>query len=173
VAGVVVETKAGVEYLVFNAAPGTERRLMLPDGKELRTDGLLVRVTPAGLTVAGGTFAEHGGRKVTVPRASGTIVSVMPTERAPDGLGWFVAEGEIPDPKSCPGLTLIIRHGDGRSRAWTIRRVEPAGAGRFRLLVAEEPGFTVDPSTGEAEYYRFPSTRHPGPHELRIGRIAR
>ena len=68
--------------------------------------------------------------------------------------------------------SLLIRHGDGTTRGWTLVRVEnnPESA---KLYVREEPGFLVDPETAAARYYQFPRNTAPGPHQFRISRTAR
>lgn len=172
VVAVALETVAGPEYLVVNLAPGTTRDVLLPDASTLRTDGLVVRCVGESIWLAGGTFAERNGIAARQLRASGTIVGATPSTDEP-GTGWFLADGMIPEPDACEGRTLIIRHGDGRSRAWTIRRIEPAPGERWAIHVEEEPAFDIDAATGRAVEYQYPCGSHPGPHEFRIGRIAR
>lgn len=167
---VVLETSGGVEHLVLNDAPGTVREVRLTDGSLLRTDGLLVRVRDDRIRMAGGTFAEVGGRRVEQRRVEGTIVASVRSSDA-GGLGWFEADGPIADPGSLAGLTLIVSHGGEASRAWTIDHVEVGAGGRPRFVVVEEPGFTIDPKTGAATYYQFPMASAPGPHRFIVSRI--
>jgi hypothetical protein len=70
------------------------------------------------------------------------------------------------------GRTLIIEHGDGTRRAWTLDSIEPAAEGT-RLHVREEPGFLINPADGSARYYQFPRVTAPGQHRFRLARIAR
>jgi hypothetical protein len=86
--------------------------------------------------------------------------------------GWFESDTPLPDPESLAGRTVLIRHGDGTTRAWTLVRVEntPKGA---RLLVREETGFRLEPRTGLARYDHFPLETFPAPHAFRVSRISR
>ncbi|QDV33512.1 heparinase II/III family protein [Tautonia plasticadhaerens] len=168
----VLETGGGAEHLLVNDAPGTVREAPLTDGSVLRTDSLLVRVRGEGISMAGGTFAEVGGRRVEQARVEGRIVaSVRPVEAG--GLGWFETDRPIADPGALAGLTLIVSHGGEASRSWTIDHVEILGDGRARVVVVEEPGFTIDPETGTATYYQFPGSTAPGPHRFIVPRIVR
>ena len=90
------------------------------------------------------------------------------------GHGWFLTAAPVPDPGALVGRTLLIRHGDGTTRGWTLTQVEnlPDGSGA-RLHVHEEPGFLIDPQTGIARYYQFPRNSAPGPHAFHVSRIAR
>lgn len=168
----ILETSAGTEFLVFNDSPGTSRSVLLPDGQTLQTDGLLVRAHAGGLVLAGGTSAEWAGRTVGMQRVSGTIRSSA-RGGANHVRGWFEAERPIVDADALAGRALLIRHGDGTARGWTLDHVENASDGTSRLFVLEEPGFQIDPETGEAVYYQYPGRRVPGPHEFTISRIAR
>jgi len=55
---------------------------------------------------------------------------------------------------------LIVQHGDGTCRSWTLEAIEPSPGGS-RLLVREEPGFEIDAHTREARYYQFPGVISP------------
>ncbi len=77
-----VETSGGTEFVVVNLKASSTIELHLPDGRPVRTDGLVVRVTPRGSILAGGTFAEVGDRKLAQSRASGKIVGARPLRRA-------------------------------------------------------------------------------------------
>jgi hypothetical protein len=169
----ILETAAGPEHLVINLRPGTEQTVRLSDGQPLRTDALVVRATPAGpLVMAGGTFAEAGARRVHQSRATGTLVGAS-RERSENHRGWFESEASLPEPETLTGRILLIRHGDGTTRGWTLDRVEALVNGRSRLYVREEPGFLIDPDGGRASYYQFPGTTSPGPHRFRVAKIAR
>jgi hypothetical protein len=169
---VVMETAGGIEHLMVNDAPGTVRIVPMTDGTILKTDGLLVRVRADALSMAGGTFAEVGGRRVEQRRAEGKIVaSVRSTDRG--GLGWFETDGPVEDAGAMAGRSLIVSHGGEASRAWTIDHVEVGADGKARIVVAEEPGFVLDPGTGSAVYYQFPGSTAPGPHRFIVSRIAR
>jgi hypothetical protein len=168
---VYLETADGPEQLVVNFSPGTPVSLSLGDGRGLSTDSLAVRVSAAGLVLAGGTFASCGGQTVRLPQFSGHVTGAV--RRASAGSrGWFQTDTPLPDPDTLTGRVLLIRHGDGTTRGWTLQRVEnfPKSA---RLHVREEPGFLVDPDDGSAHYYQFPLTTRPGPHPFRVSRIAR
>jgi hypothetical protein len=72
------------------------------------------------------------------------------------------------------GRTLLIQHGDGTTRGWTLSRVENTQGGySSRLYVHEEPGFVIDRKSGAACYYQFPRDAAPGPHRFTISQIAR
>jgi hypothetical protein len=167
-----VETAQGKEHLVINLAPGTIQQLALSDGRPLRTDGLAVRATPDDLILAGGTFVEAGRRRTRQTPASGTIVSVT-RGATTAGTGWFQTDQAVPDPDTLVGRTLLIEHGDGTIRGWTLTRIENIDGGHAaRLHVHEEPGFVIDRDTGAAHYYQFPRDVIPGPHKFRICAIS-
>jgi hypothetical protein len=168
-----LETKEGGEHLVINLAPGKVQNVKLADGRALRTDGLVVRVTPLDLMLAGGTFVETGRRTTRQQPASGTIVAVT-RGATTAGRGWFLSDRMVPDPDALVGRTLLIRHGDGTTHGWTLTRVENTSEGDgARLHVHEEPGFLLDRDTGNARYYQFPRKEVPGPHEFTISRMTR
>ena len=168
---VYVESADGPEYLFVNLSPGTPVTARLADGRGLSTDGLAVRVSASGLVLAGGTFAECEGKSVRLPAFSGQIIWAV-RKGSEGSRGWFESDTPLPDPDTLAGRVLLIRHGDGTTRGWTLQRVENTADGA-RLHVREEPGFLVDPSDGSARYYQFPHTTSPGPHPFRISRIAR
>lgn len=166
-----IETAAGIEHLVFNPSPGVERSLALPDGETLRTDALVLRSTAGGLIAAGGTLAEHAGRLLRMERPAGAVIAAV-ARPSIGSRGWFVVDGSIGDLDACAGRSLLIRHGDGRVRGWTIVRAEALGD-RMRLHVLEEPAFSIDPVSNESMDYQFPGLRSAGPHEYRIDVIGR
>jgi hypothetical protein len=166
-----LETAGGSEHLVVNLTPGTRRTVRLSDGQRLRTDGLAVRVTP-NLLLAGGTFAETAGKVVRQSRAQGTIRRAFRGDEG-GGRGWFEADAALPEPETLADRTLLVHHGDGTTRGWTLVRVENTPDGRARLVVREEPGFQIDPETHDAVYYQFPGTRMAGPHRFWVARMAR
>jgi hypothetical protein len=170
---VYAETADGPEHLVVNLDPGAPRTVTLADGRPLTTDGLAVRVTSGGLVLAGGTFAEVSGRRVDQVPAAGKVVRAVRKPSA-DGQsrGWFQSDAPLPDTDTLAGRVVLVRHGDGTTRGWTLTRVENAPGGA-RLFVREEPGFALDPATGQAQYYQFPRARPPGPHPFRVDQIAR
>ncbi len=162
-----LKTAEGVEHLVVNVRPGTKQTVKLADGRALTTDGVAVRVTPEGaLMLAGGTMATLGGQSLRQRNAAGTIGAALPG-------GVFLAAGAIADPGAAAGRTLVIRHGDGTARAWTILAAENVPGPAVRFHVREETGFQLDPQTGAAQYVQYPCTRHPAPHTFSICRIAR
>lgn len=168
---VVVETEEGVDHLIVNSNPGTAVTVTLLDGRSLTTDGLAVRVGPTGLTLAGGSFAECDGRRVSQAVSGGTIRGSF-RQAGDHARGGFDSDTTIADPESLNGRVLVIRHGDGVCRAWTLTGVEnrPEGA---RLLVREDPGFSLEQPNAPARYLTSPGDTHPGPHTFRIGRITR
>ena len=176
-AGTVVlalETADGPEHLVVNLNPGTRTSVTLADGGVLETDGLVVRADRSGLAMAGGTEATLGDLEVRGETIGGTIREVI-RRGTSDGRGVFVVDGPVPSPESLAGRVLLIRHGKGPVRGWTLDRVEPPAApgGPTRLVVREEAGFGIDPANGQAHYYQVPRASYPGPHTFRIARIAR
>src|SRR5262249_45826386 len=150
---VLLETEEGPEQLVINLAPGSPRTVALAGGQPLTTDGLAVRVSDAGLTLAGGTFAEGSGRQVRRSAAAGKVTRVVRQATA-EGRGWFETDTPLPEPATLAGRVLLVRHGDDVTRGWTLQRVENTAAGA-RLHVREEPGFELDPTTHQARYYQF------------------
>ena len=169
----VIETAEGPEHLVVNLTPGTPCRVTLADGRILLTDGLVARATSSGLVLAGGTFADVPGFSVRQRAANGSITGSFRRSSAENqNRGSFESNTPLPDPDSLKGRVLLIRHGDGTSHGWTVDRVANLRKSA-RIFVREEPGFDIDPGTGEARYYQFPLATAPGPHEFRISRIAR
>lgn len=168
---IAVETSEGTDYLSINSAPGELREIPLPDGRSLSMDGLAARVGPSGLTLAGGTHAEIGDRHVELAKLSGTIVAAGQSTHA-GAIGVFRVSAPLPATENLAGRTLLIRHGDGSSRGWTIVAVENIEDGA-RIHVREEAGLRIDPATTSAKYERFPGIVVPGPHRFGISRIAR
>ena len=118
-----LETAQGSEHLVINLTPGKVQHVALSDGRQLQTDGLAVRVTSRDLILAGGSFAESGRRRTHQTPATGTVVAVSRGATAA-GRGWFRTDTTMPNPDALVGRTLLIRHGDGTTRGWTLSRVE-------------------------------------------------
>jgi hypothetical protein len=166
-----VETVEGPEDLVVNLAPGTRQTVTLSDGRRLRTDGVVVRVVKGGLILAGGTFAETSDRRIAQQAITGTITGAVRGSAA-TGRGYFLAARPLPDTASLSGRALLIRHGDGAIRGWTLDRVENSIDGP-RLVVREEPGFVIESRTGVAQYYQFPRDTAPPPHRFSVPRISR
>lgn len=169
-----LEADEGPEHLVVNLRAGTPCEVELVDGRRLRTDGLAVRVTPSCLLLAGGTFAELEGRRLQQARVAGTIKATGRTGR--DGAaarGWFETVEPLEAPESLAGRTLIVGHGDGTRRGWTIHAARNRPSGGALIEVREVPGFRLDPATDEAVRYMFPRGRAPGPHVFKVDRIAR
>jgi hypothetical protein len=171
VVAVVVESVDGVEYLLVNLEPGTVRRVQLPGEQYVSFDGLAMRVRQREIVLAGGTFAEGSGRLVSHPRFTGEIVASVP-QPSQRSLGWFVTPDFPSDMSALAGRTLIIQHGDGTCRSWTLDSVEKAPQGT-RLFVREEPGFLIDERDHGAHYYQFPMVTAPGPHHFRVSQISR
>ncbi len=169
---IAVETAGGTEYLIVNTEPGDAKNVPLPDGRVVRSDGLVARVAPSGLILAGGTFAEVGEMRATLSKITGTVVAAGRSDR-PDALGVFRLAEPLPELESLAGRTLLIRHGDGSSRGWTIVAAENLDEGGSRIHVREEAGLRIDPVSTAAKYERFPGTMVPGPHQFGISRIAR
>ncbi|MBV8310845.1 MAG: hypothetical protein JO344_10700 [Planctomycetaceae bacterium] len=166
-----VETIDGLEYVLVNLKPETTRRVQLPGGRFVSFDGLALRVREHGLVLAGGTFAEGSGRLVSQASLAGTLTASVrkSNER---GLGWFLTPDRLADDPAVAGRTLIIQHGDGSSRSWTLDSLESTPEGT-RLHVREEPGFTIDPHDRSARYYQFPQVTVPGPHRFHLAQIVR
>lgn len=167
-----VETADGPEYLLINLKPGTPQAAVLPDGHAATTEGLVLRLSPSGMQLAGGTTGAVGGAELRQEKLSGRVLGVGRTQ-APDVRGWFEVEGSVDQFTGVEGRALLIGHGDGSVHGWTIRAVEDAGGGRVRVRVREEPGFLIDPSSSQARYYQFPRAVSPGPHEFSVSRIVR
>ncbi len=169
----VLETLRGVEFLIFNSTPGTTREIQLQNDVLIRTDSLLVRVNRQELVMAGGTFAEIGGRRLEQERVSGLIESSVRSTSS-GGRGWFETNLlTINRPERLIGRTLIVTHGRRRSRAWTIQNVVQAPGNRVRFVVVEEPGFLIERETRRARYYQFPNEDLDGPHEFTVAQIGR
>ncbi|SIO18830.1 hypothetical protein SAMN05444166_2891 [Singulisphaera sp. GP187] len=169
---VYVESAGGTEHLVINLAPGTTQTVELTHGQTLRTDGLVVRVSPRGLVLAGGTFAESAGLRVEQQPSTGAITGVV-RHASGAGRGWFESDQALRDDGHMQGRTILIRHGNDVTRAWTLQQVENMNRGS-RLYVLEEPGFALETkSSAEARYYQFPRISAPGPHQFRVSKITR
>lgn len=168
---VYVETAEGPEHVIVNLTPGTAVTAKLGDGRTLRTDGQAVRISNSGMVLAGGSFVECGGIGLKQNPAEGKILR-SGRRNSPESHGWFETGTPLPDTESLAGRVLLIRHGDGTTRGWTLHRVEnvPGGA---RLHVREEPGFQIDPATRTAQYYQFPRASFPGTHHFQVSRISR
>ncbi|MDB5349226.1 MAG: hypothetical protein JWN86_473 [Planctomycetota bacterium] len=172
VVAIAIEASEGVEYLVLNGSPGEACETDLPDGRVVKTDGLAVRITKAGPTLAGGTFVQVGDSRLIQARITGTVVASGRVERGP-ARGQFRVSESLSKPEQVAGRTLLIRHGDGSSRGWTLVSAENLAEGGARLFVREEAGFRIDPESKVARYDRLPGTLVPGPHRFAIPRIAR
>lgn len=166
-----VETVDGPEYVVVNLKPGTTRTITLPDGTTATTDGLVLRISPTGAQLAGGTRAGVAGIELSQARLTGRVIASGRAD-GPESRGWFEVEGSIEGFAGLEGRTLLIRHGDASMHGWTIRAIEASGR-RLKLHVREEPGFLIDPRSSEARYYQFPRLVSPGPHEYTVSRIVR
>ena len=70
--------------------------------------------------------------------------------------------GELGPPA---GTVLILDHGDGFTRGYTVEAVEKADAGT-RIVVTDEPGFEYDAAAATASYVFFPLQKHTGEHKL-------
>ena len=167
-----VETAAGVEWVLVNLRPGKTCSEVLSDGRPIQTDGLAVRVRGAEVVMAGGTFASVEALTIRRAKLNGQVVGVG-RESNPGSRGWFRVERAIDPNHSVVGKTLMIRHGDGVSRGWTLTGQGPDPAGGTRLFVREEPGFGLEGKALEARDYHFPGKAHPGPHDFSISEIAR
>ena len=167
-----LETADGPEHLVINLRPGTLGKTKLADGRELTTDGRVVRARRDELMLAGGTVASLERVAVRQPKLTGKILGAARFASAASR-GWFEIDATLAEPAKLVGRTLLIRHGDGTTHGWTIQQVEPRGDDQTRLHVREEPGFTLEGKDAVARYYQFPNTAGPGPHTFTIARIAR
>jgi hypothetical protein len=169
---VVQSQEGGAEHIVVNLTPGTPRAVDLADGSTLTTDGLVARFSRTGLSLAGGTFAEVGGRRAGLSRVAGTLIASGRDIRL-GARGWFESEFVVPEVETLPGRALLVRHGDGTCHGWTIQHAENLPAGGTRFYVREEPGFIIDLKSKEARYYHFPRINVGGPHVFRVCKIAR
>jgi hypothetical protein len=167
-----IETVDGLEQILINLTPGTARSVPLVDGLTLSTDGLAARVSASGLVFAGGTFAEANGRRILQNRAAGTVRR-SGRGGPPGSRGWFETDTHLIDAPTLVGRACLIRHGDGSLRGWTINHIENLPTGGSRIYVREEPGFTIEPNSGEARYYQFPMIKMRGPHQFVISKISR
>jgi hypothetical protein len=167
-----VEAAEGREHLFVNLKPGTEKTVRLSDGRTLSTDGLAARATSRGLVLAGGTHARLGDRELRQSQAVGTIREAV-RQVSTGTRGWFETNEPVADPETLTGRVLLIHHGEGPTRGWTIARAVNTPEGRARLFVREEPGFAIDHSSHEARYYQFPRSTYAGPHRFRVAKLAR
>lgn len=170
---ILIDAPEGSEHLIINQTPGVAARVQLASGRVVSTDGLVTRVRGDEVVLAGGTHAEASGKLVSSANIGGAITGSSRglNER---GRGWFLSTTKLPefDSAGVQGRTLIVEHGDGSFRSWTLDSIEATTEGS-RLYVREEPGFTIDSKTGAAQYYQFPRNTAPGPHRFRIAGIAR
>jgi hypothetical protein len=167
-----LETHDGPEYLFVSQQPGTELSVMLPTGTSLTSDALAVRLSDSELVLAGGTFARTGDRLVRQTRSSGVIRRAV-RQTLIGGRGWFETEEPLADPESLKGRILLIRHGDGTTRGWTIVQANNSPGGHARLIVREEPGYRLEGRDQEAHYYQFPGISAPPPHRFYVSKIQR
>jgi hypothetical protein len=165
-----IDSIDGPEYLVVNLTPGKPVSARLMNELDCSTDGVAIRIGPHVMKLAGGTFAQMGSMRMEQIAPSGLIVSSTrePTESEH---GWFESDHWLEQPDRYKGRTLLITHGDGTTKGWTITRVDNRPEGSARLYVHEEPGFLIDAKTKEAVYYQLPRTRLPGPHRYQIALI--
>jgi hypothetical protein len=122
------------------------------------------------LVLAGGTFAEGSGKLVSPANITGGLTASIRRAHG-RARGWFETPERLPEDPALAGRTLIVQHGDGSCRSWTLEAIEPFPGGS-RLLVREEPGFEIDAHTREARYYQFPGITVPGPHRFRLADLA-
>ncbi len=166
-----VETADGLEYVLVNLRPGSLQQVKLPGGRFVSFDGVALRVRDKDLVLAGGTFAEGSGRLVSQPSVAG-ILTASVRQTTEHGLGWFLTPERLPADLAVAGRTLVVQHGDGSSRSWTLDSLESGPQGT-RLHVREEPGFLIDSQDHLARYYQFPHVHVPGPHRFYLALIAR
>jgi hypothetical protein len=168
---VLVETIDGPEYLLVNLDPSSNRHVQLPSGRYVSFDGLALRVREDSLVMAGGRIAEGSGKLLSQSNIAGTLSESVrrKTER---GRGWFLSADRLPADPAVAGRTLVVQHGDGSFRSWTLDSIESTAEGT-RLHVREEPGFSLEGSGRKARYYQFPQTTAPGPHRFRLCQICR
>jgi hypothetical protein len=175
VVAVAVETADGLEHVVVSRTPGSTIRVRLSDGRLLVTDGLAARLGPTGLVLAGGSYAETAGLAARRLARSGRVVRAVRSDSATaDEPGWFETDRPLPEPESLAGRVVLIHHGDGPTRGWTIARAENLGAdGGCRLFVREDPAFHLERSRGAAVYERAPGGAYPGPHRFDVSTLVR
>ena len=132
-----------------------------------------------GLVLAGGTFAESGGLRVEQHRRPATITGVVRHASAA-GRGWFESDQALPDAGQLAGRTVLIRHGNDVTRAWTLQRVENMNRGHDSMCSRSLDSRSTKEASAEASYYQFPRisapartdsgvskiTSHPGPQKV-------
>ena len=166
-----LETADGPESIIVNLNPGKPCKVELADGRVFSMDGLAARVRGHALVLAGGTFAETGTARVEQGIARGKILAAI-RKSTEDSCGLFETDATLPNPEKLAGRILLIAHGDGTTRGWTIHSAQNTENGA-RVFVREEPGFRIDAKSNEARYYQFPQSNFKGPHTFRISMIAR
>ncbi len=166
-----IDTIDGLEYILVNLRPGILQQVQLPGGRFVSFNGLALRVRERALVLAGGTFAEGSGRLVSQVNLAGTLTA-SGRQNSERGSGWFLTPDRLPDNPALAGRSLIVQHGDGSSRSWTLDSIESTPQGT-RLHVREEPGFLIDPTDRVAHYYQFPQVSVRGPHRFYLAQIAR
>ena len=166
-----LQTPDGDEHVVVNLHPGTERKVMLADGRELSTDAFVVRARRDELMRAGGTVAGLSGVGLRQSPLEGRVLGTT-RQASRDSLGWFDVSGILPADRTLSGRFLRIRHADGTTHGWSIAKVEPMGPDRSRIYVQEDPGFEIS-QDGQARYHHYPTTTNPAPHTYSISTIRR
>ena len=91
----------------------------------------------------------------------------------PASRGWFLTDQPVPEADTLVGRTLLVQHGDGTTRGWTLTRVENMRATRPGSTCTRSPALRSIAETGAARYYQFPRDSAPGPHRFAISQIAR
>ncbi len=82
-----------------------------------------------------------------------------------DAHGAFVIDADWSEVGPPAGTVLILDHGDGFTRGYTVEAVEKVDRGT-RIVVSDEPGFEYDAATQTATYVFFPLHKHSGEHKL-------
>lgn len=136
-----IETTVGTDLVVSMLEPATIK--LSTCAGEAATDGRVAAVlAAAGKPVAAALF---GGTRLTLADVNLSCArgayrgKVVNTGRS-QGESWFTVEGELPDPASLTGQTLLVEDGDVQ-RAYPIRRAKPDAAGARVYTKLDGVGF--------------------------------
>lgn len=162
-----IERNGEQEYLLVNLSMGRLVEARLPDGVSLATDGLVVHLRPTALTLAGGTFARAGTDWIEHPAPHGSLrAASMRGDGQPRA--YFESNDPYTGLAGYENKTMVVEHGDGVRRAWTIASVEPATDNGTRIWVREDVGFVLSEPDGPAIDEVVPRAKHPAPHTFGI-----
>lgn len=148
----------GIDRLLFG--PDAAPRTGVDGDLRLGFDGRAALVSEADggrvLKMIGGTRLACGGETLTAPAAPPARL------RKVSGRELTLA-GSVPLE---PGMTVVVRHGDGTTNGFQVASVRRAG-GDTVVTTREAAALTGSPD-GPLTLRTFPQTTHPGPHEVRF-----